>query len=236
MAATLAIAAVAIAAWRWRGSLSMAEVDGPIIFISVDTLRADRLPVYGSTRIQTPNIDALAAAGVVFEQAYAHSPQTLPSHTSILSGQLPFEHGVRDNIGFTVKTGQRFLQHTLREQGYTTAAFVSSYVLRRQTGIAQGFEIYDDDLPAASAATPLGQVQRPGDQTVAAAARWIDAQTSTRFFLFAHLFEPHTPYTAPPRFTADDPYDAEVAYADELVGNLLERLRTKDLYDRATIV
>jgi choline-sulfatase len=236
VAATLAIAAVAVAAWRWRSSLSIAEVDGPIIFISIDTLRADRLPVYGSTRIQTPNIDALAAAGVVFEQAYAHSPQTLPSHTSILSGQLPFEHGVRDNIGFTVKTGQRFLQHTLREQGYTTAAFVSSYVLRRQTGIAQGFEIYDDDLPAASAATPLGQVQRPGDQTVAAAARWIDAQTSTRFFLFAHLFEPHTPYSAPPRFAADDPYDAEVAYADELVGNLLERLRTKDLYDGATIV
>ncbi len=236
VAAALAITAIAIGAWRWRSSMSMAEVDGPIIFISIDTLRADRLPVYGSTRIKTPNIDALAAGGVVFEQAYAHSPQTLPSHTSILSGQLPFEHGVRDNIGFTVKAGQRFLQHILHEQGYTTAAFVSSYVLRRQTGIAQGFETYDDDLPAASAATPLGQVQRPGDQTVAAAARWIDAQTSTRFFLFAHLFEPHTPYTAPPRFTAGDPYDAEVAYADELVGHLLDRLRAKDLYDRATIV
>jgi choline-sulfatase len=234
--AALAMTAVALAAWRWRSGTSMAAVDGPIIFISIDTLRADRLPVYGSTRIKTPNIDALAAGGVVFEQAYAHSPQTLPSHTSILSGELPFEHGVRDNIGFTVKAGQRFLQHTLREQGYTTAAFVSSYVLRRQTGIAQGFETYDDDLPAASAATPLGQVQRPGEQTVTAAGRWIDAQPSARYFLFAHLFEPHTPYAAPSRFTAADPYDAEVAYADELVGNLLDRLRAKDLYDRATIV
>ncbi len=234
--AALAIIAVTVAAWRWQGSRSIAAADGPIVFISIDTLRADRLPLYGSTRIKTPNIDSLAAEGVLFEQAYAHSPQTLPSHTSILSGQLPFEHGVRDNIGFTVKAGQRFLQHTLREQGYTTAAFVSSYVLRRQTGIAQGFEVYDDALPAASAATPLGQVQRPGDQTVAAAARWLDAQTSTRFFLFAHLFEPHRPYTAPARFTAGDRYDAEVAYADELVGHLLDHLRAKDLYDRATIV
>ena len=216
--------------------MSIAAADGPIVFISIDTLRADRLPAYGSTRIKTPNIDSLAAEGVLFEQAYAHSPQTLPSHTSILSGQLPFEHGVRDNIGFTVKAGQRFLQHALREQGYATAAFVSSYVLRRQTGIAQGFEIFDDDLPAASAATPLGQVQRPGDQTVAAATRWLDAQTSTRFFLFAHLFEPHRPYTAPARFTAGDRYDAEVAYADELVGHLLNHLRAKDRYDRATIV
>lgn len=235
-AAALAIIAVAVAAWRWQSSLSIAAADGPIVFISIDTLRADRLPAYGSTRIKTPNIDSLAAEGVLFEQAYAHSPQTLPSHTSILSGQLPFEHGVRDNIGFTVKAGQRFLQHALREQGYATAAFVSSYVLRRQTGIAQGFETFDDDLPAASAATPLGQVQRPGDQTVAAAGRWIDAQTSARFFLFAHLFEPHTPYTAPARVSAGDPYDAEVAYADELVGHLLDRLRAKDLYDRATIV
>lgn len=234
--ATLAIAAAAIAAWRWRDATNGAALNGPIVFMSIDTLRADRLPVYGSTRIKTPNIDSLAAGGVLFEQAYAHSPQTLPSHTSILSGLLPFEHGVRDNIGFTVKTGQRFVQHLLRDQGFATGAFVSSYVLRRQTGIHQGFETFDDDLPPASAATPLGQVQRPGDQTVAAAARWIDARTSARFFLFTHLFEPHTPYAAPAGFRGEDAYDAEVAYADHLVGRLLDHLRSKGLYDAATIV
>lgn len=236
LASALAVVAVVLAAWNWRRVSGTAAADGPLIFLSIDTLRADRLPAYGSTRTRTPNIDGLAADGVLFENAYAHSPQTLPSHTSILSGELPFEHGVRDNIGFTVKTGQRFVQHALRERGYATGGFVSSYVLRHQTGINQGFDVYDDYLPAASAATPLGQVQRPGEQTVAAAIRWIDAQPSARFFLFAHLYEPHTPYAAPARFTGTDRYDAEVAYSDELIGTLLNHLRAKGLYDDATIV
>jgi arylsulfatase A-like enzyme len=126
------------------------RASGPVVFISIDTLRADRLPVYGSTRTSTPAIDRLAADGVVFDHAYAHSPQTLPSHTSILSGTLPFVHGVRDNIGFTVKDGQAFLQHRLKSAGFATAAFVSSYVLRRQTGFHQGFDVFDDALPPAS--------------------------------------------------------------------------------------
>src|SRR6188472_4526446 len=120
--ALIAATLVALAAGAWLyfarpwGSPANARV-GAVIFISIDTLRADRLPLYGSTRTRTPNIDRLAGDGVVFENAYSHSPQTLPSHTSILSGELPFEHGVRDNIGFNVKPGQRFLQHYLKEAG-----------------------------------------------------------------------------------------------------------------------
>jgi arylsulfatase A-like enzyme/uncharacterized membrane protein YozB (DUF420 family)/tetratricopeptide (TPR) repeat protein len=215
---------------------------GPVVFISIDTLRADRLPLYGSTRIKTPNIDRLAADGVVFENAYAHSPQTLPSHTSILSGALPFEHGVRDNIGFTVKRDQRFLQHYLKEAGYATGGFVSAYVLREQTGINQGFDRFDDKLPPASPEEPLGQVQRGGERTVAAAIGWVDEQAraggehSSQFFLFTHIYEPHTPYAPPERFTRPDPYDGEVEYADEIVGRLLDHLRAKNIYDDATIV
>ncbi len=212
------------------------RASGPVVFISIDTLRADRLAAYGSTRTKTPNIDRLVADGVVFENAYAHSPQTLPSHTSILSGELPFQHGVRDNIGFNVKAGQRFLQHDLKEAGFTTGAFVSSYVLRQQTGFGQGFDRFDDQLPAASPEQPLGQVQRAGEQTIAAATKWIDAQPSSRFFLFAHVYEPHTPYAPPSRFSAREPYDGEVEYSDEIVGRLLDHLRTKNLYDAATIV
>ncbi|MEX2271246.1 MAG: sulfatase-like hydrolase/transferase [Vicinamibacterales bacterium] len=236
VAGVLLVAGLAMAMWQWRGAPDASAASGPIVLISIDTLRADRLPVYGSTRTTTPNIDALARDGIVFDNAYAHAPQTLPSHASILSGQLPFEHGVRDNIGYTVKNGQRFLQHALGERGFATGAFVSSYVLRRQTGISQGFETFDDDLPPASAATPLGQVQRPGDQTVAASVRWIDGLASSRFFLFTHLFEPHTPYAAPAGFTGADAYDAEVSYADDLVGRLLNHLRTTGFYDAATIV
>jgi arylsulfatase A-like enzyme/thioredoxin-like negative regulator of GroEL len=236
VAAVAAAIAVAVAVWLSQRGGGATRADGPIVFISVDTLRADRVAAYGSTRTRTPHIDTLAAEGVLFENAYAHSPQTLPSHTSILSGQLPFEHGVRDNIGFSVKPGQRFLQHALKEAGFTTGGFVSSYVLRRQSGFNQGFDAFDDELPAASPEQPLGQVQRGGEQTIAAAMTWIDAQPSGKFFLFAHLYEPHTPYAPPARFAKADPYDGEVEYADEIVGRLLDHLRQKGLYDRATIV
>ena len=99
------VSIVAAAAFLWSYN-TRTPAQGPIVIVSIDTLRADRLPAYGYQKIKTPNIDSLAADGMLFERAYAHSPQTLPSHTSILSGQLPFEHGVRDNIGFTVRKDQ----------------------------------------------------------------------------------------------------------------------------------
>ena len=241
LVAVLVLLAAATGAWLMVAREPVTPSDtlssrGPVVLISIDTLRADRLPIYGSTRVRTPNIDRLAADGVIFDNAYAHSPQTLPSHTSILSGQLPFEHGVRDNIGFSVRPEQRFLQHSLKDAGYTTAAFVSSYVLRRQTGFHAGFDLYDDELPQVSAETPLGSVQRPGADTITRARHWIDQQSGRAFFLFAHIYEPHTPYSPPARFAQPDPYDGEVAYSDEIVGALLEHLRQKGVYDDATIV
>lgn len=233
---TVAVVAVAaLAVWTWQ-PWSRLAVDGPVIIISIDTLRADRLPAYGYSGTRTPHIDQLVSDGVLFERAYSHSPQTLPSHTSMLSGQLPFEHGVRDNIGFSVREGQRFLQHLLRPAGFASAGFVSSYVLRRQTGFGQGFDLYDDRLPAASSEEPLGQVQRPGMETVDAARRWLDERTSPRFLLFVHIYEPHTPYAPPERFRAAHPYDGEVEYSDEIVGRLLDSLRAKHLYESATIL
>ncbi|MBA3296414.1 MAG: sulfatase, partial [Acidobacteria bacterium] len=237
--APAAAALVLIAAgayWMFQRPSATPRSDGPIVLISIDTLRADRLPVYGNTRIKTPHIDRLASDGLVFDNAYAHSPQTLPSHTSILSGDLPFTHGVRDNIGFAVRAGQRFLQHTLKERGFATGGFVSSYVLRKQVGFGGGFDVYDDQLPPVSPDQPIGQVQRRGEDTVARAVAWLDSQGSRQFFLFTHIYEPHTPYAPPDRFASQDPYDGEVAYSDEIIGKLLDHLREKDLYDDATIV
>jgi arylsulfatase A-like enzyme/tetratricopeptide (TPR) repeat protein len=211
------------------------RADGPIVLISIDTLRADRLPAYGYGATKTPHIDRLIQDGVLFERAYSHAPQTLPSHTSLFSGQLPFEHGVRDNIGFTVKPGQRLLQHALKERGYVTGGFVSAYVLRLQTGFGQGFDRYDDELPPASPTLPLGQVQRPGPDTVAAAIRWIDGRDSGKFFLFVHIYEPHRPYAPPAPFNTGNAYDGEVDYSDTIIGRLLEHLRDRGLYDSATI-
>jgi arylsulfatase A-like enzyme/Tfp pilus assembly protein PilF len=161
----------------------------------------------------------------------------LPAHASILSGQLPFEHGVRDNIGFTIKPGQWFLQRVLKERGWPTAGFVSAYVLRGASGMDQGFDTYDSQLPPSSGELSVGQLQRDGEQTLAAAGAWIAARDRQQpFFLFLHLYEPHKPYAPPARFGAYQPYDGEVAHADELVGRFFDRLRAADLYDRSTIV
>src|SRR5438093_12078797 len=141
----IAIAAVVVGAARaaWYHGRVGRPPGGAVVLISIDTLRADHLPVYGYGAVRTPAIDALAADGVIFDNAYAHAPQTLPSHTSILSGKLPFEHGVRDNVGFSVKPGERLLPALLRPRGYVSGGFVSAYVLREETGIGATFDRYD---------------------------------------------------------------------------------------------
>lgn len=210
--------------------------DAPVVLVSIDTLRSDRLGCYGYAKGETPVLDALAREGVVFDAAFSHSPLTLPAHASLFTGLLPPRHGVRDNVGFTLTAGRRTLATRFKTAGFTTGAAVSAYVLRRATGIADGFDFYEDALDVDTHVGLLGAQQRDGAVAVEALARWIEAQGSTRFFAFLHLYEPHTPY-APPSSHRDlaDPYDGEVAYADELVGRLLARLRGRSLYDRAII-
>jgi arylsulfatase A-like enzyme/Tfp pilus assembly protein PilF len=220
----------------WRYARASAPVSGPIIVISIDTLRADHLPAYGYTKVRTPTIDALAQDGVVFERAYSHAPQTLPAHASILSGQLPFETGVRDNVGFTVKNGERLLPQMLRERGFTTGGVVSAYVLRKETGISQGFDFFDGEMPPSSPELSIGQVQRDGGESEAIAEHWLGSIGTSRAFLFLHLYEPHKPYTPPARFAGYAPYDGEIAYSDEIVGRLVRYLKAHQLYDRSTIV
>ena len=130
---SVALGTALSAAGGWRYARASAPVSGPIIIISIDTLRADHLPAYGYQKVQTPAIDLLAANGVVFERAYSHAPQTLPAHTALLSGRLPFETGVRDDVGTAVRPGERLLPQLLRERGYSTAAIVSGSRLQRRT-------------------------------------------------------------------------------------------------------
>src|SRR5919197_4960468 len=116
--ALAALATALAAAGGWRYARASAPVNGPIVLISIDTLRADHLPAYGYRKVKTPAIDALAADGVVFERAYSHAPQTLPAHAALLTGRLPFETGVRDNVGFTIGKNVRLLPGMLRDRGY----------------------------------------------------------------------------------------------------------------------
>jgi choline-sulfatase len=220
----------------WRFARASAPVNGPIILISIDTLRADHLPAYGYRKIKTPAIDTLAADGTVFERAYSHAPLTLPAHAAILSGRLPFETGIRDNVGFTVKAGERLLPQMLRDRGFNTAGVVSSYVLRRETGIDQGFEFFDGNMPPAVDEAWVGPIQRDGKESESIAERWLEQQRSSRVFLFLHLYEPHKPYSSRPEFAAYSPYDAEIAYTDEVVGRLIRYLKSHQLYDQSTIV
>ena len=208
----------------------------PVVLISIDTLRADHLPLYGYRAGATPAIDALGREGVVFEQVFSHCPLTLPAHASLLTGLLPPHHGVRDNIGFTLKQTHETLATRFKAAGFATGAAVSAYVLRGATGIAQGFDSFDDAIEVEGAGEALGSLQRDGRIAVDALTRFIDAQAGKRFFAFLHLYEPHAPYAPPERYRQiANPYDGEIAYADELVGRLLEHLKARGLYDRSLI-
>ena len=209
-------------------SPSVSCPDCSVLLVSIDTLRADRLPAYGYAKGRTPHLDALARRGIVFEEAYSHCPLTLPAHASLLTGLLPPRHGVRDNVGFTLPPRHRTLATRFKADGYRTGGAISAFVLRRQTGIAEGFEQYDDALESEGAVESLAAVQRDGAVAVESLAGWIESVDDTRFFAFLHLYEPHTPYAPPERFRGADAYDGEVSYADELLGRLLERLKGRD--------
>jgi choline-sulfatase len=213
-----------------------AATHGPLVLISIDTLRADRLPAYGYAAGRTPAIDALARESVLFERAYTHSPQTLPAHVSILSGQLPQQHGVRDNVGFALSERVRLLPSWLRERGYATAGIVSSAVLREETGVAGGFDFFEGRMPPARGGAALDEAQRDGLESLAIARQWLEQRSSAPWFLFLHLYEPHAPYQPPERYAGLNAYDGEIAYADEIVGKLLDDLRVRAVYDSATIL
>jgi tetratricopeptide (TPR) repeat protein len=201
--------------------------DAPIILISVDTLRSDHLPAYGYKAVATPNLDTFRRDAILFQRAYSHCPMTLPSHASILTGLLPTEHGVRNNIGYEFDGAKfRTLATALRERGYATGAAVSSYVLRSDTGINAGFDFYDDSIPVATAGA-ASEHQRSGVDTLKAAKPWIAAHAA-KFFFFFHIYEPHAPYVPD--------YDGEIAKADAIVGDLLQTLKASGIYDRAFIV
>ncbi len=117
-----------------------------VLLVTVDTLRADALGAYGRRDAVTPWMDRLAASGVRFEAAHAHNVTTLPSHANILSGRLPFDHGVRDNSGFRFPPGIETLATLLAARGYRTGAFVSAFPLASRFGLRRGFEVYDDAL------------------------------------------------------------------------------------------
>ena len=207
----VAVAGSAAIGW-WYAHESPAH-QGPIVLISVDGVPAAALPAYGARRTDTPAIDTLAAEAVVFDRAYAQSPLMVPAHASMLTGQLPLDHGVRDDAGFAISRDAQTLAELLRSRGFATGAAVSSFLLRPESGVAQGFTYFDAELPASAIDTP--SLVRDGALTVEAAERWVQTQDDQRFFLFVQV----------------DQADADVA-----VTRLRSLLKARGLYDQATIV
>src|SRR4051812_5018500 len=206
----------------------------PIVLITIDTLRADRLGVYGSRAGLTPALDQFAATAVRFTAAVTQVPLTLPAHATILTGLHPPRHGVRTNDGFQLAAEVPTLAETLRKSGYATGAFIGGYPLRGSSGLSRGFDRYDDEF-----LRTRGAVERSADAVVAAAVPWITEHRSRPFFAWLHLFDPHSPYTPPPSYAAAHagaPYDGEIAYTDSAIGRLLDRLRNLDVFSRATVV
>lgn len=198
-----------------------------VVLITIDTLRWDAVGWSGAGRAATPALDRLAGEGRVFLDARAHAVVTLPSHATILSGRLPYEHGIRDNSGFTFRSDVPTLATILSERGYACGAFVSAFPLDRRFGLARGFEVYDDEVSGRGAGRLL-LAERPGRETVERALSWWDSREGRPRFLWVHLFEPHFPYEPEEPFASrhrDSPYFGEAEIADRVLAPLFERVR-----------
>ncbi len=212
---------------------SQAAPSGPpenLLLITVDTLRADALGFAGETDVATPALDRLAAAGRVYTDAHAQNVVTLPSHTNILTGLYPYQHGVRNNGGFKLGPDVPTLATVLHQAGFATAAFVGSFALDARYGLDRGFDVYDDDFGGSREGRGehlFTYAERPGSEVVARGTRWWHEHRGRRRFLWLHLFDPHAPYTPPAPFAAryaGKPYLGEVAAVDSYLAPLVDGL------------
>jgi len=217
------------------GSLRGANV----LLITIDTLRQDRIGAYGHRGGLTPTIDRLAATGVRFTHAFSPAPLTLPAHASILTGLLPNHHGIHNNTSSRLDDHAATLAAALKAGGYRTGAFVGAFVLDGRFGLNRGFDEYDDRLPRGDRAA-FRFAERRADEVVRRAGDWIlapAAPSGVPWFAWVHLFDPHAPYDAPAEYRAGRaPYDAEIAYTDAMLGQLLARLDAAHARDRTLIV
>jgi len=206
-----------------------------VLLITADTTRADYLGCYGRERARTPNIDRLSAEGTLFTRCTTCSPFTLPSHSSILTAVYPYAHGARRNGTGRLAEANVTLAEALQEAGYRTQATVASFVLNREFGTAQGFEVYHQVV--AEEARDALHAERKGDEVCADALEMLGALAEQRFFLWVHFYDPHYPYESARVRDADSPaaYEDEITFMDTQIGRLLHELARLGL-ERETLV
>lgn len=231
--------------WLYRKrSKPVPVVPRNVLLITVDTLRADHLGSYGYAAAQTPNMDQWASKGTLFENATTTVPLTLPAHSSMMTGQNPYVHGVRDNGGFYLDEKAVTLAETLKEAGFHTGGFVSAFVLDRRWGISQGFDYYFDNFELSKyKMLSLDSVQRRGDETLEEGLKWMDQNKDSRFFAWIHFYDPHTPYEPPEPFRSAaltkggiGLYDGEISFVDNLIGRINDFLVKRNLLSTTIVV
>lgn len=242
--AGLWVAAVCAVFGLWphtRAAAQTAPAPTPVILISIDTLRADHLGAYGYRKIQTPNIDAFARRGTVFEAIDSQVPLTLPSHTALFTSIYPFQDRIEENDQH-VLAGAVTLGSVLRSNGYRTAAFVGSVLMDRRQGLDQGFDFYDSPFRGLSEEpmNPLAVgIRRDGALVLRAARQWLAENHGQPVFAFLHLFDLHAPYSqapSPEGLPNRASYDAQIAYVDRLLGQFQQALVQGGWWDRSLVI
>jgi arylsulfatase A-like enzyme/Flp pilus assembly protein TadD len=224
LAAALLVLLAACGVHRETPGAQLAGGKPDIILVTIDTLRADSVGFAGNTKVKTPFLDRMAGEGIVFTNAHAHNVVTLASHTNILTGLYPFQHGVRDNEGFKLDPKVPTVATMLKGNGYTTGAFVGAFPLDSRFGLNHGFDVYDDNYGKGMGSMDFVLQERPAGAVCDAATKWWNANAGKKRFLWIHVYDPHAPYRPPEPFLtqyASDPYLGEIAYVDDALGKAL---------------
>jgi arylsulfatase A-like enzyme len=208
-----------------------------VLLISIDTCRADYLGCYGGEYNATPNIDAFAKEGILFEKVVTPVPLTLPAHSSMLTGLYPTSHGVHGNLDYKLEAEHVTLAEVLKRKGYHTGAIVSSYVLDSTFGLDQGFDEYDDDFE--NVVKTSHYTERRGDEATERALEWLENNKGRPWFLFLHYYDPHWRYEPPEPFKSKfsmNLYAGEIAYVDYHLEKVLDKLKKLGVYDSTVII
>jgi choline-sulfatase len=215
-----------------------------IVLITLDTTRADHLPIYGYTGVRTPQLERLARRGLVFEQCVTASPFTLPAHCTIMTGLYPTYHGVRINGNTALSEKHETMAKLLGSRGYDCGAFIGAFVLDGRWGLKQGFSEYNDDFDLNKyKQLDLGLVQKPSREVVDEAIDWLAKRRDRPFFAWLHLYDPHIPYDPPEPYRSEygdrgptGLYDGEIAAMDAQIGRFYDWLDENDLTDNTILV
>ncbi|HYO77013.1 MAG TPA: sulfatase-like hydrolase/transferase, partial [Thermoanaerobaculia bacterium] len=222
----IALAALAVLACN-HAAETPRSAPPDIILITIDTLRADALGYAGQREVETPFLDQLARESIVVTNAHSHNVVTLPSHTNILTGLYPYQHGVRDNAGYTLDPKYQTVAALLKQKGYATGAFVGAFPLDARYGLTPGFDVYDDKYPEGTGKLDFKVAERPAEQVLMSATQWWSSQTSGPRFMWIHVYDPHAPYAPPGAFASryeGRAYLGEVAYVDSVLSRYIAPL------------